>query len=236
MISIPLLTIILISSTISGMVGIGGGVLLLAFMSTIFPPAVLIPLHGSIQLLSNTSRSILLFRNIDKKIFLFFTIGAIFGALAGSQIVLDIPKETFKIILAIAILVLTWMPKIKKIPNIKGQFTFVGFMAEFLSLLIGATGPFVSPFFLKTNLDQKGVVVTKGACQIPIHLFKIIIFTIGGFALWNWIPTLILVFPITFFGNWLGKQFLNKVSEEKFRLILKITITILAFRLLKTIF
>ena len=45
------------TSILSGIMGMGGGILLLTIMMQFFPPAILIPLHGSIQWSSNISRA-----------------------------------------------------------------------------------------------------------------------------------------------------------------------------------
>jgi uncharacterized membrane protein YfcA len=103
-------------------------------MTPIFPPAVLIPLHGIIQLFSNTSRVLLSYKKVNFKIFILFAIGAGIGSILG-------------------------------IPAI----------ASFLSLFVGATGPLTALFFLNSELDKDSFVPTKAACQIPIHLFKVIV-------------------------------------------------------------
>ena len=69
-------TIILISAafltaTLSGFLGMGGGILPLTIMATYFPPAILIPLHGSVQLVSNGVRMVINWRHITWSILLF---------------------------------------------------------------------------------------------------------------------------------------------------------------------
>ena len=47
------------TATFGVVAGLGGGVLLLAVMATIFPPATLIPLHGTVLLGTNVGRGYL---------------------------------------------------------------------------------------------------------------------------------------------------------------------------------
>jgi len=48
-----ILTAAFFSSIVSGLTGMSEGFILLAILTTRFPPSILIPLHGSLQLISN---------------------------------------------------------------------------------------------------------------------------------------------------------------------------------------
>ena len=224
--------IILISSIISGMTGLGGGILLLAFMTPIFPPVILIPLHGIIQLFSNTSRVILSYRKVNYKIFLLFAIGAGIGSLVGIPVTITIPATISTIVLALAILFFTWLPKIIKVLEFKGKFLVVGALASFLSLFVGATGPLTAPFFLNSELDKDSFVPTKAACQIPIHLFKVIVYLFSGFVLSQWAKEILIAIPMVFAGNYIGKLLVGKFKDSIYRNIIKVVITILVIRML----
>lgn len=219
-------------SIVSGLTGMGGGFLLLVFLTPLFPPVTLIPLHGSLQLISNLSRVSLFFKHINWKITGLFAMGAALGAAAGSGIVIRIPADPFRVILGIAILIMTWLPKLKGIPQIRGLFFYVGGISTFLSLFIGATGPLIAPFFLKAGLTKEGLVASKAACQIPLHLFKITVYLFSGFLLAPWLPILAGAVPAMLLGIWTGKKLLGKVPEHRFFQILRLIITALAFRLL----
>lgn len=228
--------VILLSSIVSGTTGLGGGILLLAFMTPLFPPAILIPLHGIIQLFSNTSRVIISHRKVDVKIFLLFSIGAAIGSLLGSPLTLSIPDSLSKIVLAAAILFFTWFPKVLKSFDFKGKFFVIGAGASFLSLFVGATGPLTAPFFLNSELDKDSFVPTKAACQIPIHLFKVIVYILSGFVLGEWILEIIIAVPIVFAGNYLGKHLTGKLNESLYRNIIKVVISLLVLRMIIKIF
>lgn len=224
-----------LSSIISGMIGMAGGIILLAFMAPIFPPTVLIPLHGTVQFFSNFARVALSPRDVNWRITGIYTLGAALGAFAASHFILNIPQNTFQIIIAIAILIMTWKPKIKNFPRIKGQFFFVGAIASFLSLFVGAIGPFIAPFFLHVGLKKNNIVATKASCQFPTHAFKVVAYVLTGFLIGPWIKILAIVVPLVFLGNWIGKQLLGRIPEKSFRLIFKIVITILVVRMLSQV-
>lgn len=92
-------------------------------MTPLFPPAVLIPLHGTIQLFSNISRVALAPGKIHGGIFLTFGAGAALGALLGMPLRVDIPPAALTVVLAAAILFFTWAPGMKRPLDFKGKFS-----------------------------------------------------------------------------------------------------------------
>ncbi|MCK5152833.1 MAG: sulfite exporter TauE/SafE family protein [Spirochaetales bacterium] len=223
---------VFISSTISGMTGMGGGILLLAFMTPVFPPAILIPLHGLIQLFSNAFRVVLSYKKMDIKIILFFTSSAAFGSLLGFPLIFTLPKILSSILIAITILFFTWYPLNNKKIVFKGKFFFVGGIASFLSLFVGAVGPLTAPFFINSKLNKEKFVATKAACQIPVHFFKVIVYIISGFVLSEWITEILIAIPIVFIGSYVGKSLTGKINEKYYKVVIKIVITLLAIRMI----
>ena len=58
-----------ITSSISAVLGMGGGIILLGIMAIIIPDGyVVIALHGMVQLVSNVTRSFVFRKHIKKKI------------------------------------------------------------------------------------------------------------------------------------------------------------------------
>ncbi|MGZ0245710.1 MAG: sulfite exporter TauE/SafE family protein, partial [Alphaproteobacteria bacterium] len=63
--------------------GLGGGVLLIGFMATVFPPVALVPIHGVVQAGSNVTRTIIAHRLVMKQAIIPFAIGAVLGSAIG---------------------------------------------------------------------------------------------------------------------------------------------------------
>ena len=227
---------VLAGSFINGMTALGGGILLLAVMTPLFPPAVLIPLHGIIQLISNSSRIVFSLKQINYKIFISFTLGAAIGSAAGIPFTVKLDQFFFTIILSAAILFFTWFPGIKKITEFRGKFFSVGAVCSFLSLFIGATGPLSTPFFVNSELNKETYVPTKSACQIPIHIFKLIVYLISGFVVSDWIFEILVAVPFVFAGTFLGRKAALYFDESRYRLLLKCVITFFALRMLYKVF
>lgn len=223
---------VLVSSFVSGFTGMGGGILLMASMASFIPPLVLIPLHGSIQLLSNMSRVFLSVKKINVKIFVLFATGAALGAILSYPINLNLDSLVSTLFIASAIILFTWIPKIQRGVEFRGKFFAIGAVASFLSVFVGATGPLTAPFFINSELDKESFVPTKAACQIPIHLFKVILYLFSGFILAEWALYILLAVPLVMIGAYTGKLLTGKIEEGKYNLLIKIVITLLVGRML----
>ena len=78
-----------ITSSISAVLGMGGGIILLGIMAIIIPEGyMVIALHGIIQLVSNTTRTYVFRKNLHKKIIKEFSIGAFIGVILSALIII----------------------------------------------------------------------------------------------------------------------------------------------------
>lgn len=73
--------ITLITSTLTGIFGLGGGILLLGIMPIFLPIAAVIPVHGATQLASNASRAYFSWRSIRWQIMPTYLLGGVIGTL-----------------------------------------------------------------------------------------------------------------------------------------------------------
>ena len=66
------------TATLSGIAGIGGGTILIGiFYAVGLAPAVAVPLHAVVQLISNGSRTVAYFRHVQWRAALWFMLGAL---------------------------------------------------------------------------------------------------------------------------------------------------------------
>ena len=219
-----------VTSAVSGAIGMAGGMMLLIFMSGYFPVSVLIPLHGCVQLVSNSTRVWLFRKNIHRSLTLSFLVGVILGAIISSRWAVAIPEDPTKIAIAIFILVFTWLPKFKS--KFKLPFSLLGFVASSLSLILGATGPLIAPFFLGRNLTKQQIVGTKAICQMQIHMAKILLFGFLGFSFSKYWVIVVSMSAAVYFGTRFGKAILSKIPEKYFKIVFKLVITFFALRIL----
>lgn len=75
-----LIPIVFFTSCLAAVMGMGGGILLIAVMPGLVAAAAILPLHAAVQLASNVSRAAFGWRDIDPVIIPAFMVGAVAGA------------------------------------------------------------------------------------------------------------------------------------------------------------
>ncbi len=237
-VSLPVIALLTVSavlaSGISAVVGMAGGIVLLSIMTFFLDLSVIVPIHGIVQLVSNSTRSLSLFKDIHMKIFLPSLIGWPLGTLASVYILQSIEnREIFYFLIAALIFYTVFKPK--RLPALKIPFwsyALLTFVAGLLNPIIGATGPMLGPFFLRPDLNKQQVVATKAATQTVGHFLKIPAFLFLGFDYLNyWLLTLCMVLAVVI-GTRLGVKVLKAISEKSFRIIFKSALLIAAVRIL----
>jgi uncharacterized membrane protein YfcA len=212
--------------------GTAGGLILLAIMATVMPPASVVPAHTFVQLGSGLTRAMLMWRWIMRGTILPFLVGATLGAMLGARTFVALPQAMLMGILGGFILVVTWLPNLGRLGAERGRFAVVGFAATFLGVFVSATGTLVAPFVASAAPDRRNHAATLGALMTLVHILKLIAFTAIGFSVWDYVPLIIAMVATGSLGNWLGEVALARTSEKRFRIILQIGLTILALRLI----
>jgi uncharacterized membrane protein YfcA len=211
--------------------GTAGGLILLAIMAVVMPPASVVPVHTLVQLGSGFSRTLLMWRWVMRGTILPFAAGSVAGAALGAKTFVALPPSTLMGILGVFILVVTWLPKLGRIGAERGRFAIVGFAATFLGVFVSATGTIVAPFVASAAPDRRNHAATIGALMMIVHILKLLAFAAIGFSVWDYAPLIVAMVSTGALGNWLGEVALARTSEQRFRVILQIGLTILALRL-----
>ena len=223
-----------ITSLISGMTGMAGGLILLALMVSWVQTVFIIPLHGAIQAVSGMSRTFLFFRYLRWKIVAHYSLGVLPGSFLGLYVFKLFPPDLFKLVLGIFILSITWLPKLR--PKHGGgterYFIILGCISAMLSTFLGAAGGFIAPYFIRDDISKHELIATKSTCQGIVHLVKIPIFGLVGANIFvNWFHLLLLALA-SFVGIWVGKKFLNLIPDKVFFIAFKILLTLIALRII----
>jgi uncharacterized membrane protein YfcA len=224
----------LLTSILSGVVGMGGGVVLLGVMAAVMPAAAVVPLHGVVQLGSNTTRTLVFFRHVNWTLFWayapFMLVGTGLATLVWSGDKLD----GFKPLIGLFIIGFLISRRLK--PTWRNPplwiYPILGVCTGFLALFVGVTGPFIAPFFLRDDLDKEGVIATKAVCQSAGHLMKIPAFIVLGFDFWAYKTLLIALVIMVILGTMTAKRLLKYLNQETFIHLFVGVLLVLSVRLI----
>ena len=243
--SIILIVSAFITSSISAVLGMGGGIILLGIMAIIIPEGyMVIALHGIIQLFSNTTRTFVFRNHIKWPIIKDFFIGALIGLCLSGVIIFilikgfqvqsanEIKFDILKPLIGVFIIWYLFFKKSKKKKFIK-SFFWVGGVSGISSVFIGATGPLIAPFFLSYQLTKENIIANKAACQVISHFGKIPLFIY--FFNVNYMNEFWVLLPLiaaVFLGTNFGKKILEFIPEPIFKKLFRYTLLIIAMRLI----
>lgn len=217
------------TSLMTAALGIGGGAVFLAVAALLLPPAALIPVHGVVQLGSNAVRAALLRRHISRATLPAFALGAIAGVALGGSLSVNLSPAWVQ---AAVGLFLVWVV-LGKIPAALGRQAFgAGAFSSFLSMFVGATGPFVAAYVKTQRLDRHSHVATHALLMTLQHGLKVAMFGALGFAFAPWLPLIVTLILAGAAGTWVGKHVLGKMSDHGFHKILNGLLLLIAAQLI----
>lgn len=224
--------VMLAASTVASFItiafGIGGGVLLLAVMAILVPPLALIPVHGVVQFGSNVGRVFFMFRFISWRNTWAFMGGSLMGVVAGGAITPNLSPAVVQMGVGLFVLWSVFMKPPRWLNRIP---LLTGLVSSFLTMFFGATGPFVATFTKSLALDRYRHVATHGAMMSVQHSLKTLMLAFLGFAFAPWAGFIVAMIACGAAGTLLGRLVLDRISDQRFRLALDITLVVLSLRL-----
>lgn len=214
-----LLAAVFFTSTLSGIFGMAGGLVLLGILLTILPVGTAIAVQGAIQIIANGSRAILSRAYIDWKI-----LGTICLGLLVAGIILFIVRYTpdlATVCIAIGLMpILVWIPqRWLALDASRPLHAFIcGMLGGGLNLAVGVSGPTVDIFFIRTQMDRRKVIATKAATQVISHAAKVVFYWNATMVLtpleWGAIA---LAAPFAIAGTSAGHWVLQRLTDANFR-------------------
>ncbi|HYX35256.1 MAG TPA: TSUP family transporter [Oligoflexus sp.] len=220
-VTLSILFTVLITSTLSGVLGMGGGMLLMGVLVALLPMGQAMILHGIAQLFANGSRALLHARHIKWSIMPFYAAGA-FVAYAGFAWLNFIPDVWLIYLIMgfmpwVAIFGRRWMVLQIEKPQ---HAVACGLLVTLLQLACGVSGPALDIFYLHTSLGRHSIVSTKALTQTLGHALKLIYY--GNLLAHDDLQTLGLRLPlsvcvITLLGTAAGGFLLNQANDQNFQ-------------------
>ncbi len=227
-----LVPMVFFTSCVAAVMGMGGGILLIAVMPSFVPAVAIIPLHAITQLASNVSRAAFGWRDIDSGIIPAVLVGALAGAWLGSEVYLSLDMDWLPAVIGVLILVFTWVP-LPQVPG-GGQLSLVllGFYQTGLGMVAGATGPIGAAVLLRRNTGRDWLVVNTAVYMTLNHGIRLAAFMAIGFSFAPWWKLVTAMVVAGICGSWVGTQLRGRVPQMNFERLFRWMVTLLALRLI----
>jgi len=221
---------VLLTSILSGVIGMGGGLILMGLYAVLLPVQPAMILHGVTQLASNGFRAYLHREHIQWRILKPYFFGAliVFTVLRYFAFV---PSKAFLLIALGSFTFISFIPYVAdRLDILKRYRAFLcGAMVTVAQILAGASGGVLDVFYVNSSLNKHKVIGSKAMTQSLGHFSKLIYYislTAAGSSLsaelkWWIYPGVALT---AFIGTRIGKVILDRLSEHNFRRYSKILI------------
>jgi uncharacterized membrane protein YfcA len=214
-----LLVAVFFTSTLSGIFGMAGGLVLLGVLLAMLPVGTAIAVQGVIQIIANGSRAWFSRAFIDWKI-----LGIVCLGLATSGLILFVVRyvpDLATVCIAIGLLpVLVWIPQgWLSLDASKPHHAFIcGLLGGGLNLAVGVSGPTVDIFFIRTPMDRRTIIATKAATQVVSHASKVVFYWNATMVLspYEW-GAIALAAPFAILGTSAGHWVLQRLTDANFK-------------------
>ncbi|MEL6892855.1 MAG: sulfite exporter TauE/SafE family protein [Actinomycetota bacterium] len=228
----------LLTSILSAVAGLGGGVILLIAIAQFVAPTTAIPIQGAIQLASNSSRAWFLRDDVAWPPVGWSSLLLLPASLLGVAVATSLPEDAIRVVLAAFVLVLAWRPTILRWRGGRSlpppALVGVGGLSGFVNTTVGASGPVTSPFFRAVTATHVAFVATAAVTQVLAHTAKLIAFTAEGWRIGDHLGVIAIGVAGVVVGSRIGTHLVGRMPERTLATLFQVVLTALALRLLAT--
>jgi uncharacterized membrane protein YfcA len=220
----------LVTSFISGILCMAGGMILMGILLAAVPLPVAMMLHGITQLASNGWRAFMWRNEVDWRVFRGYLYGALITTALFAVVKVVVSKPVALIAMGFSpFLTLALPEKLHLNVERKGHSTACGFICSSLALTAGVSGPILDVFFVRSRMNRHAVIATKAMTQSLSHILKIAYF--GAFVAvegGNVHPALAaMMVVLAFVGTSLSRHVVSRLTDESFRMWTRWTVMVL---------
>ena len=218
---LALAVVAVVTSFISGIFGMAGGMLLIGFLLVLLPVPVAMVFHGVIQIAANGWRAWLWRHHVRWSVVLRFGAGSAASLIVFSFFDFVPDKALVLLVVGLTPFVALAVPR-SIAPDVErgGQAFLAGVIGGAMQLVAGITGPLLDIFYVRTGMTRQVNVATKAAAQVLGHLTKVTYFAamIEGPAGRDPEQWLVMAYAACFAvrGTTLSRSFLDRLSDRQF--------------------
>lgn len=218
-VSVVILISVFLTAVLSGILGMAGGMILMAILVSTVSVSAAMMLHGAVQAMSNGSRAVFLRGHVQWHVLPPYLAGAAL-AVAGFAAVRLAPDPGVVLMLVGAMpFAARLTPRLGSLDmNHRPTAVLCGVIVTAAQLLAGASGPLLDMFYVNSTLTRHEIVASKAITQTLGHLLKIgyyglLIGNVDVLPLWLY-P---LAMATAVAGSRVGTRLLDMLPDATFR-------------------
>jgi uncharacterized protein len=219
LVNLLILVSVLFTAVLSGLLGMAGGMILMAILVAVLSVPAAMVLHGAVQALSNGSRALFLWRHVQWRILPGYAAGAAVAVAAFAAVSL-VPDPGLVLLLVGSMPFLARAtPRLHALDMSKPLTAAgCGVIVTAAQLLAGASGPLLDMFYLNSPLTRHQVVASKAITQTLGHLIKLLYYGVligaaGELPLWLYAAAMATAVA----GTRIGTRLLDRLADASFR-------------------
>lgn len=232
--AIALLT--LVSSAIGTIMGFGTSTIMVPVLVLFFPPVTAIFLVTIIHWFSDLWKVILFKKGFNLRLVALLGITGVVTGYGGAALSLAVDPtillRALGVFLSLYALFLLLRPSFT-IPARPSVAVAGGAVSGFFAGVFGVGGAVRSVVLTAFNLPKEVYVATAGAIGILVDSTRIITYLASGVSLPERLTWGLLIFiPVSFVGAYTAKGLVNRISQERFRVIVALFLFVVGIKLI----
>ena len=225
----------IVGSTIGGVAGFGTGVIMIPAIAWSVGVKAAVPVLTVCMLVGNSARVWFSRREIEWRGVGAFLVGAVPMTIVGATLYTRIDSEWLSRILGtfmiLAVPLRRWLAHSGVNVQLR-HFPLVGAVFGFLSAIVGAVGPIMTPFFLSHGLRKGRYLATDALCTVGTYIARGIMFRRADLLTTPLILVGLYIGVVMIAGAWIGRRLIDRMSEKTFLRILETLLVVFGLQFL----
>lgn len=217
----------LVAEVLGTVSGFGSSILFVPIASLFFDFKAVLGITALFHIFSNVSKLFLFQKGIDRKIALNLGLPAVAAVIVGALLTDFIAQELLSLIMSIALVLLSVALLVyAKRPLSANRTNLIsgGILSGFLAGLLGSGGALRGVTLAAFQLEKDVFLATSAFIDLGVDFSRGVIYFLNGYLRSEYLTLIPFLLAISFVGSWLGKQLLNRIPQEKFKLLVLLVI------------
>jgi len=219
-ISVVFLLLTLLAEVVGTIGGFGSSVFFVPIANFYFDFETVLGLTAMFHVASNLSKIALFRKGLDKKLLFNLGIPAVVFVIIGGLLSAFVESKYLELSLGVFLILLSLVFLIFKklvIPSNRPQAVFGGALSGFLAGLLGTGGAVRGLTMAAFNLEKSVFIATSAAIDFGVDITRTVVYFFNGYISYSMLIYIPFLVFIGWVGTWIGKQLLNKISQDSFK-------------------